>query len=40
VLLPVADALALLPAGALDRVPENVRAGVLALDDANGGTAA
>jgi tRNA pseudouridine55 synthase len=31
-LLPVADALGRLPADALDRVPEQVRAGVLALD--------
>jgi tRNA pseudouridine55 synthase len=31
-LLPVAEALARLPAGALERVPDPVRAGVLALD--------
>jgi tRNA pseudouridine55 synthase len=40
-LLPVADALARLPAEALDRVPEPVRAGVLALDPpAGNGSAA
>ena len=40
VLLPAADALARLTVDCLDRVSENVRAGVLALDGANGGAAA
>jgi tRNA U55 pseudouridine synthase TruB len=40
-LLPVADALDRLPVDALERVPEQVRAGVLALDAPSGnGTAA
>ena len=40
VLLPVAAALARLPAGALDQVPEAIRAGVLALDGRTTGSAA
>jgi tRNA pseudouridine55 synthase len=39
-LLPVTDVLARLPAEALERVPETVRAGVLALSDPGGGAAA
>ena len=39
-LLPVADVLARLPSEALERVPEAVRAGVLALSDPSGGAAA
>jgi tRNA pseudouridine55 synthase len=39
-LLPVADALSRLPAGALERVPPRVRAGVLALETPVGGGAA
>ena len=40
VLLPVAAALARLPAEAVEQVPEAVRAGVLALDRPDGGAAA
>ena len=40
VLVPARDALARLPAAALERVPEAVRSGVLALDDTSGDTAA
>ena len=40
VLLPASEALDRLPAEALERVPDAVRAGVLALDDPSGGAAA
>ncbi len=40
VLLPVGEGLSRLPSEALERVPETVRAGVLALGDARGGAAA